>query len=77
MYFTLEDGNENCIERLYRIDEVIEFVKTHDSVKEVFLFCNDEVIASWLSENFNLPFTLMACTHGYGMGNIYDSRKLK
>lgn len=22
-------------------------------------------------------FTLMACTHGYGMGNIYDSRKLK
>lgn len=22
-------------------------------------------------------FTLMACTHGYGMGNIYDDRKLK
>lgn len=22
-------------------------------------------------------FTLMACTHGYGMENIYDSRKLK
>ena len=22
-------------------------------------------------------FTLMACTHGYGMGNIYDNRKLK
>lgn len=21
-------------------------------------------------------FTLMACTHGYGMGNIYDNRKL-
>ena len=21
-------------------------------------------------------FTLMACTHGYGMGNIYDDRKL-
>ena len=110
MYFTLEDGNENCIEKLYRIDEVIEFVKTHDSVKEIFLFCNDEVIASWLSENFNLPsiqnvtyendvqrvgtvsensliggrvigiegvcFTLMACTHGYGMGNIYDNRRL-
>ena len=111
MYFSLEDGNENCIERLYRIDEVIEFMKTHDSVKEIFLFCNDEVIASWLSENFNLPsiqnvtyendvqrvgtvsensliggrvigiegtcFTLMACTHGYGMRNIYDNRKLK
>lgn len=54
MYFSLEDGNENCIERLYRIDEVIEFVKTHDNVKEIFLFCNDEVIASWLSENFKI-----------------------
>lgn len=23
-----------------------------------------------------VSFTLMACTHGYGMGNIYDDRKL-
>ena len=22
-------------------------------------------------------FTLMACTHGYGMGNIYDDRFIK
>lgn len=52
MYFSLEDGNENCIERLYKASEVSEFIKNNKNVKEIFLFCDDEVVASWLSENF-------------------------
>lgn len=45
MYYTVEDGKENCLDKKYSKDEAIQSCKEHGDAKEVFEFNdNDELI---------------------------------
>lgn len=71
---------------LNRNKEFIKKVRELNSTSIPSIYENDVQRIGTVSENSliggrvigieGICFTLMACTHGYGMGNIYDNRKL-
>ena len=71
---------------LNRNKEFINKVRELNSTSITSAYENDVQRVGTVSENSLIGgrvigiegtcFTLMACTHGYGMGNIYDNRKL-
>ena len=72
---------------LNRNKEFINKIRELNSASITSVYENDVQRVGTVSENSliggrvigleGICFTLMACTHGYGMGNIYDNRKLK
>ena len=55
----------------------IQNVTYENDVQRVGTVSENSLIGGRVIGIEGICFTLMACTHGYGMGNIYDSRKLK
>lgn len=57
VYFTVEDGNENCIERYEDKELAINECINNPKAKEVFKFVNDELVGCIFSksENFQKP----------------------
>lgn len=43
IYFTVEDGKENCIERCDNKEDAIRECSNNSNAKEVFEFVNDEL----------------------------------
>ena len=54
----------------------IQNVTYENDVQRVGTVSENSLIGGRVIEIEGICFTLMACTHGYGMGNIYDNRKL-
>ncbi len=45
MYYTIEDGKENCIEKIFDKNKAIQYAKENQNAKEVFEFNeHDELI---------------------------------
>ena len=55
----------------------IQNVTYENDVQRIGTVSENSLIGGRVIGIEGICFTLMACTHGYGMGNIYDSRKLK
>lgn len=55
----------------------IQNIAYENDVQRVGTVSENSLIGGRVIGIEGICFTLMACTHGYGMGNIYDSRKLK
>lgn len=65
--------------RVYDSDHVaiIQNITYENDVQRVGTVSENSLIGGRVIGIEGTCFTLMACTHGYGMGNIYDNRKLK
>lgn len=55
IYFTLEDGNENCIERFDDFNTAIDYAEQHREVKEIFMYVDGELYSGCNLENFQKP----------------------
>ena len=55
----------------------IQNVTYENDVQRVGTVSKNSLIGGRVIGIEGICFTLMACTHGYGMGNIYDNRKLE
>lgn len=53
IYFTVEDGKENCLAKFNIYDEALKYATNNKSCKEIFMFVDDEVYGGISLENFN------------------------
>lgn len=74
-------GNAGGFSYLYTVAKnfnlpSIQNVTYENDVQRVGTVSENSLIGGRVIGIEGICFTLMACTHGYGMGNIYDNRKL-
>lgn len=48
--------------------------RNENKVYQIGTVSPDSAIGGRVIDIDGIAFTIMACTHGYGMGNIYDDR---
>lgn len=54
IYFSVEDGDDHCLDKLYSYDDVKKCVSEHDECKEVFMYINNELYSGISVEDINI-----------------------